>query len=158
MNKTLFILIGLKGSGKTYIGTLLDTKTDITFLRVEPIWLSLSDEENGWKKVENTIDNLFKTNDKVMIESLGAGEGFTGMHSSLTSKYTVRFIKIETDPEICLERVRTRNNKDHIPVSDPQVEKYNRIAAQVEFNWDLVIRNNGPASEDEILRAFRILK
>ncbi len=158
MNKTLFILIGLKGSGKTYIGTLIGSKTDITFLRVEPVWLSLSEGEDGWLKVEETIAELFRHHDKVMIESLGAGEGFTGMYNSLKSKHETRMIKVETDPKICLQRVQTRDNKDHIPVSDNKVEEYNRIAAQVEYDWDLVIDNNGPASEDEILRAFRTLK
>ena len=39
--KILFMLIGSKGSGKTYIGTLVNRHTDIVFLRVEPIWLGL---------------------------------------------------------------------------------------------------------------------
>ena len=47
----LFMLIGPKGSGKTHIGTLVNQHTDIVFLRVEPIWLSLEPAENGWKKV-----------------------------------------------------------------------------------------------------------
>ena len=34
-DKVLFMLIGPKGSGKTYIGMLVDRHTDIAFLRVE---------------------------------------------------------------------------------------------------------------------------
>ena len=76
MVKALYMLIGLRGSGKTYIGTLVDRHTGIKFLRVEPIWLGLQPGEDGWQKVEQAIDRLFLVNDRVMIESLGAGEGF----------------------------------------------------------------------------------
>lgn len=40
MSKTLYMLIGPKGSGKTHIGTLVNIHTDIKFLRVESIWLA----------------------------------------------------------------------------------------------------------------------
>ena len=75
--KVLYMLIGPKGSGKTHIGTLVNRYTDIVFLRVEPVWLDLKTGEDGWKKVEAVIDSMFQTHNKVMIESLGIGEGFS---------------------------------------------------------------------------------
>lgn len=57
MEKTLYMLIGPKGSGKTYIGGVVGKNTDISFLRIESIWLSLKPEEDGWRKVEYEIDN-----------------------------------------------------------------------------------------------------
>ena len=50
MKKQLYILVGTKGSGKTHIGMLVNQYTDISFLRVEPIWLSLGPGQDGWKK------------------------------------------------------------------------------------------------------------
>jgi shikimate kinase len=90
MAKILYILIGPKGSGKTYIGKRVHRYTDIHFLRVEPIWLALAEGEDGWQKVEKTIDDLFQSHEKVMIESLGAGEGFKGMLANLKAKYEVQ--------------------------------------------------------------------
>ena len=60
MNKTLYMLIGPKGSGKTYIGQLIGNQTNISFLRVENIWLSLKPKEDGWLKVENAIWVCFR--------------------------------------------------------------------------------------------------
>ena len=71
MSQTLYMLIGPKGAGKTTIGTLVHQHTDIAFIRVEPIWLSLQPGEDGWKKVESVIDDRFQTHDRLMIESLG---------------------------------------------------------------------------------------
>ena len=41
MMKTLYMLIGPKGAGKSYIGRLVSQRTDIRFLRVESIWLTV---------------------------------------------------------------------------------------------------------------------
>ncbi len=46
------MLIGPKDSGKTYIGLLVEKQTDISFLRIERIWLALKPKEDGWQKVK----------------------------------------------------------------------------------------------------------
>ena len=155
MTKTLYMLIGPKGSGKTYIGTLIAEKTDIAFLRVENIWLSLKPREDGWQKVEQAIEQAFQRCDKLMIENLGAGEGFHRFHDSLSRKYTIQLVRIFCDLDICLERVKNRDNKNHIPVSDAKVAEYNAIAARVKLDWAVEIDNNGPAPDAEILRAIK---
>jgi shikimate kinase len=76
MNKTVVMLIGPKGSGKTHIGTVLEKRKGIKFLRVEPIWLRLSEGEDGWFAVERQIANCFSYSNLVVIESLGGSEGF----------------------------------------------------------------------------------
>ena len=157
MEKTLYMLIGPKGSGKTYIGTLLEKETGLSFLRVEPIWLSLQPDENGWKKVEQSIDQKFEDCDNLIIENLGAGDEFHTFLNSLKKKYQIRMIKISADLDLCLERVKNRSNKNHIPVSDAKVEEYNKIASRVIFSWSLEINNNGPATDKEILEAFKSL-
>ncbi len=154
MKQTLYMLIGPKGSGKTHIGMLVNQYTDIHFLRVEPIWLSLQPGEDAWDKIEHTIDTLFQTHDKVMIESLGVGEGFRGLHASLTKKYPIKLIQVVADLDICLARVKSRSSADHIAVSDDQVMEYNQIAAGIIYYWDLVIDNNDPAADADILDAI----
>ena len=121
--KTLYMLIGPKGSGKTHIGTLVNQRTDILFLRVESIWLNLQPGEDGWKKVEAFIDVMFQAHNKVMIESLGIGEGFGRFHASLAKKYSIKMIRIHADLETCFTRVKNRNNAEHIAVSDDKVAK-----------------------------------
>jgi shikimate kinase len=154
MGKVLYMLIGLKGSGKTYIGTLVDQHTGIKFLRVESIWLSLQPGEDGWQKIEQSIDGLFLVNDRVMVESLGVGEGFRKFHESLGQKYRIRMIRVKASPSTCLERVRNRSRQDHIPVSDAQVIEYNKIASMVNYEWDLEIDNDRPAADEEIIEAL----
>lgn len=149
--KTLFILVGPKGASKTHIGTLVNAQMAIKFLPVEPIWIDYL--KNGAE-----IDRLFESNNKVMIESLGAGEGFAWLHKSLKNKYQIKFIKVESALDKCLERVRNRESTTHIPISADKVEEYNKIAAQVSYNWNLVIDNNSPASDLEIIQAIQAIE
>lgn len=158
MQKILYILIGPKGAGKTHIGSNVHEKTSIHFLRVEPIWLKLAPGEDGWATVERTIDQLFQQQDEIMIESLGAGAGFDRLHSSLRSKYTVKLIKVATDLETCLNRVKNRDNANHIPVSDEKVQEYNQVAAKVEHPWDAIVDNHALATDEEILKVIESLR
>lgn len=153
--KKLFILIGPKGSGKTHIGTLVNQHTDIVFLRVEPIWLSLNPDEDGWEKVEAAIDALFQKQDKLMIESLGIGKEFRKFHASLAKKYSIKLIRVYADLETCFTRVKIRNNAEHIPVSDDKVVEFNQLASAVAYNWDLEINNNEFAADEEIIEAIQ---
>ena len=59
--------------------------------------MSLQPGENGWKKVEQAIDDTFKNHSKVAIESLGAGEEFAKFRAALEKKYTLKMIQVYTD-------------------------------------------------------------
>jgi shikimate kinase len=158
MEKVLYILIGPKGSGKTYIGSRIEQLTGIKFLSVEPLWLQLAEGEDGWGRVEREIDGLFRQHDKVVIESLGAGDSFNRMYASLKGKYDAKLIQVETDLGECLRRVKNRDNADHIPLPDEKIREYNRIAASVNHPWDAIIDNNGPATDEDILQAITSLE
>jgi len=157
MAKTVILLVGLKGSGKTYIGSLLSRQTDIRFLRVEPIWLALKEGEDGWAKVADAVDEVLAEYDRVAIESLGGSEGFERLRTALARRYRVQYVRIRTAPDTCLRRVQSRSTVDHLPVSDDKVAEYNEAALRVELPWDAEIDNEGPASDDEILGVFSTL-
>lgn len=150
--KTVIILIGPKGSGKTFIGTRLSELTHAVFLRVENIWLNLPQGENGWQHVEQNIDEVLTQTEIGIIESLGVSDGFNGMLKNLSDKYNIKLVKIVTNLNECLKRVRERSADDHIPVSDTDVQKYNNIAITADYDWDIIIDNNIFAEDSEILK------
>jgi shikimate kinase len=161
--KTLYILIGLKGSGKTFIGKLIEDKFGISFLRVENIFKNIkhdrhySDEsyiKEGFTLLEKEIRNRFKETDMLTIESTGLTDEFRQMLGSLRKDFSVRLIKIDADPALCIERVTKRDSKNHINLSDKDVEKINELAIKVKFDYDLTIDNN-TKTEKNILKQFR---
>lgn len=148
MNKQVIILIGLKGSGKTYIGTLIQEKIGITFFRVENEWLSIHSERfsdeylhEGFSLVEKEIDRLLLDTDRIIIESTGTTDYFKKCYDKIKTKYEVKCVQILTSPEMCLNRVANRNSTAHVPVSDDIVNKINRDALKVDMQYDLIIDN-----------------
>ena len=101
------------------------------------------------------IDALFQEHDKVMIESLGVGEGFSRFRTSLAEKYSIKMIRVYADLETCFTRVKTRNNAEHIAVSDDRVAEFNQLASAVTHDWDLEISNDNPASDKDIINAIQ---
>ena len=150
----MIMLIGPKGSGKTHIGKVIEKMTDAKFLRVELIWLGLDEGQDGWTMVEAAIDEALNHTGVVIIESLGGSQGFDRLRSNLEGKYVLKYVRIAVPLHVCLERVRTRDSRDHIPVSDKDAEAYNRIASKVTLPWHYEIRNDPPMTNRMILRAM----
>jgi shikimate kinase len=160
--KTLYILIGLKGSGKTFIGKLIEDKFNIPFLRVENIFKNIkrerhfSDEsyiKEGFTLLEKEIRIRFEKANALTMESTGLTDEFKQMLENLKKDFTVKLIKIYAGSKLCLKRVRERDGKEHINVSDNDVEKINKLANNVKFDYDLVIDNNSKTKE-EIIKEF----
>ncbi len=164
--KTVYILIGLKGSGKTYIGNLLSETLSIPFLRVENIFLKTKTENPlkdqnyisaGFKNVESEIRSLLLNIDQLTIESTGIGTQFESMVSNLKKDFIVKLIKVSSDPELCYKRVKNRDQSDHISVSDDQLFEINKLAGKVSLNFDQIIYNNTEQDKD-IIDEFRKMR
>ncbi len=147
ITKTLIILVGPKGSGKTYIGTLMEKKFLIPFFRVEKIWLKLKEKKlsssylkKGFRNVENEIDVRLNESSKLIIESTGT-YNFKSFLNNLQSKYNVKLIKIYAEPNLCLERIKNRDKLIHVNVSDDIINEINEKASSVSFDYDLEICN-----------------
>lgn len=164
--KTVYILTGLKGSGKTYIGNLLSERLSVPFLRVENIFLKtktndpLTDQNyisSGFLNVEKEVRSLLKGIDQLTIESTGITAQFETMVSNLKKDFIVKLIKISSLPELCFKRVKDRDQSDHISVSDDQLLEINKLAAKVSLDYDLIIYNNTQSDED-IVEKFRNMR
>lgn len=162
--KTVIVLVGPKGSGKTFIGQLASEALALRFLRVEPIFLEnmrrsrltgVAQEAEGYREVRARVDAALRAEPRVVIESTGASTAFPAFLDALRSAYEVKLVAIRAPLDRCLERVRTRDRTDHIPVSDDRVEEINARAVAVALPWDLEIDNGGPAPAETILRQLR---
>jgi shikimate kinase len=164
--KRLLILVGPKGSGKTTIGSLVARYLPIHFFRVEPVFIqnqadgALEGEalvRRGFDRVARRLDELFEEHSMVMIESTGAHPQFSELLAGYREKYELKLIRLRVPLRACEERARARDSRDHLAVSDDRLKEINAIADRLELAWDLELDNSGPATNDEILRAFEPL-
>lgn len=165
-SRSVLVLVGPKGGGKTHVGALINKELGVRFLRVEPIFLEnmrsshltgTALDEEGYSKVFAEVHSVLTRESRVIIESTGASDAFPAFLHALRARYEVMLVAIRAPPERCLERVRSRDHTMHIPVSDDRVAEINARAAMVRLPWDLEIDNGGPASADVILDQIRSL-
>lgn len=163
--KTIYILIGPKGSGKTYIGELIQKKLAIKFLSVEPYFLHATDDAEvldeksfaeTWKKIGMEISKHFKNYDKIIFESTGTFKSFKKFLNTLQKQkeYEVKLIKIKTPQELCLRRTGKRDISRHVPMSKKLIKRINKIAIKEKYPFDIVI-NNARLSDEEIIEIFK---
>lgn len=148
---TIFLLIGPKGSGKSFIGTLIEKEFGIKFIRVED-WAKdvkkdrAIEDASYLKEVFAVIERgirqeLYQTS-KLVFESTGLTEYFDQMLMNLQEDFKVVSIGIEAGRDLCLERVRTRDQSIHIKVSDDQVNQINEQVLEKNLKTDHRLQND----------------
>ena len=164
--KVVFALIGPKGSGKTHIGTLLETRCGVKFLSVEKMGLEnipkskLTGDDlikEGFHLEEKEIDRISSTEDAVSFENTGAHEYFYVVLERLRSKYEVKLVRVFSPLEACFTRIKQRDAGAHIPVSDEMIRLINEKASKVDLKWHLTIDNSDLPSDEVICEKFRSL-
>jgi shikimate kinase len=165
-SKIIYLLIGQKGSGKSFIGSLIEKEFGIKFVRVED-WVklvkkcrSVEDEtylKQAFEVIENGIRECLKDIDKLVFESTGLTTYFDQMLQSLERDYNVTTIGIKANSEICLERVRKRDQTIHINISDGQVSMINKKVILKDLQTDYQI-NNEMKTERDIIKELKKIK
>jgi dephospho-CoA kinase len=151
MRKEIFLLVGQKGSGKSFIGSIFDKHFGIKFIRVEDWAKEIKrdravDDEAYLKQVFGEIErgiraSLGKT-DRIVFESTGLSEYFDNMLHRLKQDFRVFIIRVYADPDTCLQRVRSRDQAIHINVSDDQVLMINEKVRKRSLGADFSIDNS----------------
>ena len=148
--KTLLCLIGLKGSGKSHIGSLLEKHWGIPFIRVEELWLSLSRETEsrgedfvaeGFRRQEELLLRELSQHPAACFESTGTTPQFAALLKRLSTHAQVFLVHVLADPDLCAKRVRSRDQSIHVDVSDSRVREINAEASRVTYPWALEIEN-----------------
>lgn len=164
--KRIYLLIGPKGSGKTFVGQLLEQQFAIPFLPVETIALQVKGNrsfdnsdyiEAVFQAIEEAVRQQMNTTDELIFESTGLTGAFEVMLKRLRTDFEVVLIKVEADPETCLSRIRARNQSLHVPVPEEHIRRMNLEVVKKRRHFDAVINNNNAAPE-AICRTFERIR
>ncbi len=162
-NKTIYFLVGPKGSGKSYIGRLLEKRFAIGFPKMEALALDYIEEfgmpEGGLKRdgfdlEEALIHDILEKDGSVIFEATGSSVYFSSVLENLGSSYILKFVRLLCPLEICFERVKSRDPLGHHFVTDERIMEINIKASKVVLEWDLEIDNSGPALDQDIISQF----
>lgn len=160
----IYLLVGPKGAGKTYLGVRMERELGMTFVRVEPIWLQVAREigadapdfdECGQQRVLDAIQIELPQGFSIVLESTGTAPWFGVFLAKLGQLAEVRPVRVTAPAELCIDRVRTRDRSQHIAVSDDDVALINRIAAGVELPWYYEVENGTPSDASRFIERLR---
>jgi shikimate kinase len=164
--RKVYILIGPKGSGKTFIGTLFRKCFHVEFVRVEdwilPMKKGRSIDNEGYireafQTMEAGIRKALQKTDRLAFESTGLSEHFDTLLENLKHDFRVITIRVMADPQRCLSRIHARDQSVHINVSDRDVEKINAMVISKNAETDFTIHNDDRSEEDLLTDLRNIL-
>ncbi|NHB68633.1 AAA family ATPase [Perlabentimonas gracilis] len=156
-NKYIFLLIGQKGSGKSFIGTLFEKEFGIKFIRVED-WAKKIKKDRDvdneaylkqvFEEIEKGIRDSLTDKDKIVFESTVLTEYFDKMLENLRRDFQVITIGVIADNTICLERVKSRDQEIHINISDDQILRINEKVRERNFETDFSLINENKSEKE----------
>ncbi len=163
--KQIYLLLGPKGSGKSFVGNLIQEEFGISFIRVED-WAksikrerSFSDDDylsEVFQMIESGIRRHLDRERSVVFESTGLTQYFDSMLKSLKGDFKVTTIGVNADLKLCLHRVRTRDMSIHIDVSDERVNEINELVLKKNLSADYTIDNSNKGS-DQLIDEIRFI-
>lgn len=165
-NKTVFILVGPKGCGKSHIGMIVEKNFSIPFLNVDMLGLENIPKskllgENliieGFHWEEAKITEILQTENSIIFEATGSHDYFFIVLARLRSNYRVKLIRVSAPLDKCRERMAHRDQTKNIPVSSELIQFINERALKVCLPWDLELDNSVDIPERVIVKAFQRL-
>jgi shikimate kinase len=157
----IIVLVGPKGSGKTYLGLRMRDELGFHYLEVERIWLELKAERNlsrqafdreGIRRVLLAIASSLTASSNLVIDSTGAAPWFDEFAQRLKDLARVEFVKVVVPLDECLRRIARRDASIHLPASRNVIERAHAISAALELPWVDVVSNGTEVDADAFLR------
>jgi shikimate kinase len=163
VHKNIFLLIGPKGCGKSFIGMIFDRHFHVHFVRVEDAVKKIRRDRDmadeayiceAFETIESAVRQSLESYNSVVFESTGLSDHFDNMLQNLKTDFHVTTINVNAEKELCLERVGTRDRSVHINVSDKEVNTINTAVIAKNFKADFEIENSDKP-EKELIKEIR---
>lgn len=159
-NQNLIILVGPKGSGKTYIGNLVNQVFGIKYINAEKLLLKYLETNplvklplprHGFDIEIDEIANSFKGRFCLIYDMTGTSEFFTSVINELKVLYRVHLIKVSCPLSCCEERIKNRSVIDHFEMDMESINEINKRAINVKCDWNHEIINDVFSVADSII-------
>lgn len=162
----LIVLIGPKGSGKSHIGRLLESRLGVNFIHVEPLWLDYyarCREEGtrptipgGIRRVHPVIDHALGAHKHVCIETTGASREIVDDLLRRGGPANTVLVRVDAPLALCMERIASRDQTHQVPMDIASIRRIHELSRELDMEYDVILENGNLTAED-ILRALNPL-
>jgi chloramphenicol 3-O-phosphotransferase len=159
----LVLLVGPKGSGKTHIGRLLETRFGVHFLHVEPHWMAYHaeceaagrpvDVAEGVARIRPLLAAALRAHDHVCVETTGASPEILDDLLATGGARGTLVVRVRAPLETCLARIAARDPRHQIPLDEESIRRVHALAEAAQVQADLVL-DNTDLTDAEIVARF----
>jgi len=159
----LILLIGPKGSGKSYVGRTLEARLGVHFFHVEPLWLEYYAEckaanrepviVEGIAKVRPVLERALAEHVHVGVETTGASPEILAALMSLRPREETIVARVSAPLDVCLRRVSSRDQSHQIPMDMEAVREVHALSESLQLRSDITLLNVA-LTESEIAGLF----
>jgi shikimate kinase len=159
----LILLVGPKGSGKSYIGRTLEARFGVHFFHVEPLWLEYYAEckaanrepviAEGIARVQPPLIRALDERVHVCVETTGASPEILAALLSLRPRQEIIVARVSAPLEVCLRRVSGRDQTYQIPMEREAVRTVHGLSESLQLPSDIMV-DNVALTEAEIAELF----
>lgn len=160
----LVVLVGPKGSGKSYIGRTLEARLGVHFFHVEPLWLEYYARckaagrqpviAEGIATVHPVLANALDKHAHVCVETTGASSEILEALLSLRPRQDIIVARVAAPLELCLDRIKSRDQTHQIPMDMDTVREVHELSESQSLSSDLTL-DNVQLTEAEIVDQFK---
>jgi hypothetical protein len=154
----LLILLGPKGSGKSFIGALLEERFGIRFVPVEPLWKAYfercassgvtPDIGVGIGEVHPVVRRALVEFRHVAVETTGASQPILADLLNLAPSDRTLIVRVEAPLGLCVARIASRDATAHIAVDEATISQVHALSEALDVAPDLVISNVDVSADD----------
>ena len=160
--KRIYVLIGPKGGGKSYVGRLLEQELGIQFLSIEEIFIRLQKkgistsevQEKGYQRVEAHVTDILTQSNAVSFEITVLTPASKHLLSRLGLLAEIEMVQILAPLELCLERIKQRDASRHIDIPEERIMEINELSLKQPIHTNLKI-DTSQLNDEEMLEKFR---
>jgi len=162
----LILLIGPKGSGKTHVGRLLESKTGVHFFHVEPLWMQFHadcvaagrpvDIPEGISRIHPQISASLESHEHVCVETTGASPEILRDLLEIGERSGVVLVRVAAPWKLCTQRIEERDPTYQITVDPEMIRKAYDLSVALELPYDVSL-DNIALSDGEIMKAFHVI-
>jgi len=159
----LILLVGPKGSGKSHVGRLLESRLGVRFFHVEPLWLAYHDEcartgrdgriAEGVRRIHPAIAEALETHRHVSVETTGASAEILDDLLSFRASHPVLLARLRAPLPVCLARIAARDPSHQIAMDEAGIRRVHELSDALDLDFDIVL-DTAALGDEEILEAF----
>lgn len=151
------MLVGPKGSGKTFIGELMQEHFGITFLPEES-WTKSAKKDGSlshtnyltavFAKMEEKVREALEEHDTIVFEATPLTKAFETMFETLRTDFYMTTIGVWATHVCCMERIKDSSQGQDNQVSEEEIRAINSMVVDRAAQTNFKIENNDATVEE----------